>query len=384
MPAHNYQAYFSYYTHGCCCIFARLRKAAAKIEKFLGFFDYLCNMKIAQDYDLSGHNTFRMKAKCARFVEYDSAAELESIDWDALPKPFKHIGEGSNLLLTGDFPGTVLHSKIDYIKYVDMGLEDVPVMVGAGVNWDFFVSETCRHGLWGAENLSLIPGEVGAAAVQNIGAYGVEVKDLISGVVCYDLQERKKVKFQREECEYGYRESMFKHAEGRYIVTSVLLRLSRTKGPDLGYKGLQDALAGRTDIKPQDVRDAIIAIRNAKLPDPQQTGSAGSFFKNPVVSALDFARIIEVAKRDFGPDVTVPHYILEGGFVKVPAAWMIERCGLKGAGEGGAAVWDKQPLVIVNASGTASPSDVLALENRIIDAVRAKFGVELHPEVEHL
>ena len=156
-------------------------------------------MRIQLNYDLSAQNTFRMKVSCACYVEYENVKELEGLNFDRLPKPLLHIGEGSNLLFTQDFPGTVLHSNIEYIKYVDVGLDEVPVMVGAGVVWDHFVAETCRHGLWGAENLSLIPGEVGAAAVQNIGAYGVEVGDLISGVVAFDLQERRKVKFTREE-----------------------------------------------------------------------------------------------------------------------------------------------------------------------------------------
>ena len=167
-------------------------------------------MRIKFNYDLSSMNTFRMKVSCACFVEYENVAELEGLNFDSLPRPLLHMGEGSNLLFTGDFPGTVLHSNIEYIKYVDVGLDEVPVIVGAGVNFDSFVAETCRHGLWGAENLSLIPGEVGAAAVQNIGAYGAEVKDIISGVVCFDLKERKKCRFKASECGYGYRSSMFK------------------------------------------------------------------------------------------------------------------------------------------------------------------------------
>ena len=196
-------------------------------------------MRIQLNYDLGAQNTFRMKVSCACYVEYENVKELEGLNFDRLPKPLLHIGEGSNLLFTGDFPGTVLHSNIEFIKYIDMGFDDVPVMVGAGVEWDHFVAETCRHGLWGAENLSLIPGEVGAAAVQNIGAYGVEVKDIISGVVAFDLQERKKVKFSREECRYGYRDSLFKQpgSKGRYVVTSVLLRLSRKPGSAPGLQG---------------------------------------------------------------------------------------------------------------------------------------------------
>ena len=335
-------------------------------------------MRIRLKYDLSRQNTFRMKVNCECFVEYESVKELEGLNFDRLPKPLLHIGEGSNLLFTKDFPGTVLHSNIEYIKYMDMGLEDVPVVVGAGVNFDSFVSETCRHGLWGAENLSLIPGEVGAAAVQNIGAYGVEVKDIISGVVCFDLKERKKVKFAAAECRYGYRSSIFKEPDnkGRYIVTSVLFRLSRKRSPRLEYKGIAEALEGREPQTPQEVREAVIRIRRAKLPDPEETGSAGSFFKNPVVSAEEFARI--------SPDGSAPHYDLPDGRVKVPAAWLIDSCGFKGAAEGGAAVYEKQPLVIVNRSGEASPEDILALEKRITDGVRERFGVELHPEVEHI
>lgn len=332
-------------------------------------------MKRIENYDLSARNTFRMRVKCALFIEYDSAKELESLDFESLPRPIVHIGEGSNLLFTGDFPGTVLHSNIKYIKYIDMGFDDVPVAVGAGVKFDDFVANVCGNGMWGAENLSLIPGEVGAAAVQNIGAYGVEVKDIIKGVVCFDTVERRSVKFTASELDYGYRDSFFKHPEnkGRYIVTSVLFRLSRTPKPRLEYKGL----AGIDASSPQSIREAVIGIRNSKLPDPAEKGSAGSFFKNPVVSAAVFARIAEGYE-------TVPHFILDGGFVKIPAAWMIEQCGFKGAVEGGAAVYQKQPLVLVNETGEATPEDIITLEKRIIKGVEERFGVTLSPEVEHL
>lgn len=335
-------------------------------------------MRIKLKYDLSSQNTFRMKVSCECFVEYENVKELEGLNFDKLPKPLLHIGEGSNLLFTRDFPGTVLHSNIEFIKYVDVGFDEVPVMVGAGVSFDNFVEETCRHGLWGAENLSLIPGEVGAAAVQNIGAYGVEVKDIISGVVCFDLKERRKVRFTAAECRYGYRSSMFKEEEnkGRYIVTSVLFRLSRKPVPRTEYKGVLEALAGNEPSSPMDVREAIIKLRRKKIPDPAEIGSAGSFFKNPVVSAAQFA--------DISPDGSAPHYVLPDGSVKIPAAWMIESCGLKGESEGGAQIYENQPLVIVNATGEATSEDVLSLERKIIDAVKSRFGVELHPEVEHV
>lgn len=343
-----------------------------------------------QDFDLSALNTFRMKVKCTRFIEYDTARELESLDWDSLPKPVFHIGGGSNLLFTKDFPGTVLHSNVKYIKYVDVGFDDVPVMAGSGVRFDDFVANVCGNGLWGAENLSGIPGEVGAAAVQNIGAYGVEVKDIIKGVVCFDTKERKSVRFQNAGCSYGYRDSMFKNACGRYIVTAVLFRVRRNYSPNLEYKGVREALGLSSDapvpenLTPVKVREAIIGLRNSKLPDPAVTGSAGSFFKNPVVDPILFAHIIDVAEKEYGKGVTVPHYILDGGMVKVPAAWLIEKAGMKGMTEGGAAVYDRQPLVIVNASGEASPADILSLENRVFSAVKEKFGVGLQPEVEHI
>ena len=332
-------------------------------------------MILQRDYDLSAHNTFRMKVKCACYVEYSSAEELAGLDWDSLPRPVKHIGEGSNLLFSKDFPGTILHSGIRYVKYFDVGLDEVPVAVGAGVRWDDLVAQLCGHGLWGAENLSHLPGEVGAAAVQNIGAYGVEIKDIISGVTCFDLVERKSCKFTVEECRYGYRESMFKESGDRYVITSVLLRVSRKPRPRLEYKGL----AGVDASSPSSVRDAVVEIRKGKLPEPSELGSAGSFFKNPVISAADFVRVCDAA-----PGVTVPHFVLDGGMIKVPAAWLIDQCGFKGEREGGAAVYEKQPLVIVNASGSASPQDVLELERRIVATVHERFGVALHPEVEHL
>lgn len=332
-------------------------------------------MRIEHNFDLSGHNTFGMKVRCACFVEYESLAELSGLDFDSLPKPFKHIGEGSNLLFTGDFPGTILHSAIRKIKYVDMGLDELSVVVGAGVRWDALVEELCSHELWGAENLSLIPGEVGAAAVQNIGAYGVEFKDLVSGVSCFDMQERRSCKFTAAECSYGYRDSVFKNSGGRYIVISALLRVSRKPRPRLDYKGLEGVDAS----SPARVREAVIQLRRSKLPDPSETGNAGSFFKNPVVSALDFTRIADAAGSS-----EVPHYVLPDGFIKVPAAWLIDQCGFKGETCGGAAVWQKQPLVLVNATGDATPEDILELERRITALVHEKFGVRLSPEVEHI
>ena len=336
-------------------------------------------------------NTFGMKVKARCFVEYDSVADLVDIEFEELARPVLHIGGGSNLLFTDDFKGTVLHSKINFIEILDEcpGASDDEVLVsaGSGVVFDDFCDWAAKEGLWGVENLSYIPGEVGASAVQNIGAYGVEVKDVIRTVYCYDTVEEEFVKFDVSECEYGYRDSVFKNPEikGRYIVTHVVFALSRTPQPKLEYGHLADAVAAlAAKLTPALIRKVIIKIRKEKLPEPSVVGSAGSFFKNPVISAELFAKIEAAAKAEHGADCKVPHYDLPDGTVKVPAAWMIEQCGWKGRRSGGAAVWDKQPLVIVNYTGEAYPEEIIGLERRIIDSVKHKFGVELHPEVDHI
>ena len=370
-------------------------------------------------------NTFGMKVKARCFVEYDSVADLVDIEFEELARPVLHIGGGSNLLFTDDFKGTVLHSKINFIEILEdcqiEGIEklnpshsdewappvheatgghgfsnplsDNPVLVsvGSGVVFDDLCDWAAKEGLWGLENLSYIPGEVGASAVQNIGAYGVEVKDVIRTVYCYDTVEEEFVKFDVSECEYGYRDSVFKNPEikGRYIVTHVVFALSRTPQPKLEYGHLDAAVKEAQAVKdaaltPALIRKVIIKIRKEKLPEPSLVGSAGSFFKNPVISAEHFAKIEVAAKAENGADCKVPHYDLPDGTVKVPAAWMIEQCGWKGRRSGGAAVWDKQPLVIVNYTGDAYPEEIIGLERRIIESVKNKFGVELHPEVDHI
>ena len=399
-------------------------------------------------------NTFGMKVKARCFIEYDSVADLVDIEFEELARPVLHIGGGSNLLFTDDFKGTVLHSKINFIEILDecqcipetpsqTGLGPSPypgvgkcllhtngkssdkvlVSVGAGVVFDDFCEWAAKEGLWGVENLSYIPGEVGASAVQNIGAYGVEVKDVIKTVYCYDTVEEEFVNFDVEDLDYGYRDSAFKDPEikGRYIVTHVVFALSRTPQPRLEYGHLKEAvlsasaslssdprpatssldhpLAGGgmslpcdadaeqeklAKLTPALIRKVIIKIRKEKLPEPSVMGSAGSFFKNPVISAEHFARIEAAAKAELGKDYKVPHYDLPDGTVKVPAAWMIEQCGWKGKRSGNAAVYDKQPLVIVNYTGEAYPEEIVGLEKRIIASVKAKFDIELHPEVDHI
>ena len=362
-------------------------------------------------------NTFGMKVKARCFVEYDSVADLVDIEFEELARPVLHIGGGSNLLFTDDFKGTILHSKINFIEILDdchfdrasdchfdraerveKSVEPVLVSVGAGVVFDDFCAWAAKEGLWGVENLSYIPGEVGASAVQNIGAYGVEVKDVIRTVYCYDTVEEEFVNFDVEDLEYGYRDSAFKDPDikGRYIVTHVVFALSRTPQPKLDYGHLKEAVASfvspssdprpatESPLTPSIIRKAIIKIRKEKLPEPSVMGSAGSFFKNPVISADHFARIETAAKAELGSDYKVPHYDLPDGTVKVPAAWLIEQCGWKGKRSGGAAVYDKQPLVIVNYTGDAYPEEIIGLERRIIASVKSKFNIDLHPEVEHI
>ena len=365
--------------------------------------------------DLTKMNTFGMKVKARCFIEYDSVADLVDIEFEELARPVLHIGGGSNLLFTDDFKGTILHSKIDFIETLDevhFGQverveEPVLVSVGAGVVIDDFCEWASKEGLWGVENLSYIPGEVGASAVQNIGAYGVEVKDVIHKVYCYDTVEEEFVSFSVEECRYGYRDSIFKNPEvkGRYIVTHVVFALSRERKPRLDYghlaEAVKEAQAVRAlELTPSLIRKVIIKIRKDKLPEPDVVGSAGSFFKNPVITHEHFERIEAAAKAEHGADYKVPHYVIGNPesssrhceersdvaicSIKVPAAWMIEQCGWKGRRSGGAAVWDKQPLVIVNYTGEAYPEEIIGLEKRIIASVKAKFDVELHPEVEHI
>lgn len=382
-------------------------------------------------------NTFGMKVSAAAFIEYDSVRELipvfggeplpcgglhdEATDRDMtvddLPRPFMHIGGGSNILFTGDFPGTIFHSAIRFIDVLSQADDfsevddaavsgacdpsvsagdrsEIKVEAGAGVVWDDFCAWCADRGLWGAENLSLIPGETGAAAVQNIGAYGAEVKDIISEVRCFDTVTCRQTAFGVKECRYAYRDSIFKEAaKGRYIVTSVVFSLTREQCPQLGYghvrKTVEDVLGCPVEeaggrLVPSLVRQIIIDIRRSKLPDPSETGSAGSFFKNPVVPKSVYDKVSNIAKHKYGDGYEVPHYDAGSGFVKIPAAWLIEQCGWKGYREGNAGVYEKQPLVLINATGKASPKEIIDLENKITASVKRIYDIELHPEAEHV
>ena len=331
-------------------------------------------MKDINDYSLLPHNTFGMDVRAKRYVEYESEAELQqilpSIDTDRC----LHIGGGSNLLFTADYDGVVLHSAIKGIEVVDETDDSLLVRVGAGVVWDEFVAYAVAKGWGGVENLSLIPGEVGASAVQNIGAYGVEAKDVIVVVEAISLASGEKRVFGNLECAYAYRQSIFKRElKGAYAITYVTYRLSRKPVLNLSYGGLQRIQPQPSNI--QEVRQAIIDTRNAKLPDPKQQGNAGSFFMNPVVTRDKFLSI-----QSQYPDM--PYYDVEDG-VKIPAGWMIEQCGWKGRSMGRAAVHDKQALVLVNLGGATS-AEIVALSDAVCRSVMEQFGIDIHPEVNFI
>ncbi len=325
-------------------------------------------------YSLLPYNTFGIDVSASRFLEYASVAELEEyIAQGAVTTPFLHIGGGSNLLFTKDYDGLILHSRIGGIEVTAEDSQTVSLRVGAGVVWDDFVACCVEHGWYGAENLSLIPGEVGASAVQNIGAYGVEVKDLITAVETVNIQGYERV-YSVEECEYAYRNSIFKRPENKSVfVTYVRFRLSKEERYTLDYGTIRQELAKYPAPTLPIVRKVIIEIRESKLPDPKVTGNAGSFFMNPIVAKEK----LEALQRDYP---RIPYYELPDGRVKIPAGWMIDQCGWKGKSLGPAAVHDKQALVLVNRGG-AKGSDIIALSDAVRASVCDKFGIDIHPEV---
>ena len=325
-------------------------------------------------YSLLSYNTFGIDVSAARFLEYASVEELQQlIAQGAVTTPFLHIGGGSNLLFTRDYDGLILHSRIEGIEVTEEDACSVSVRVGAGVVWDDFVAYCVERGWYGAENLSLIPGEVGASAVQNIGAYGVEVKDIITAVETVNIQGEKRV-YSVEECEYAYRDSLFKHPENKSVfVTHVRFRLSKEAHYTLDYGTIRQELDKYPELMLPVVRKVIIDIRESKLPDPKVMGNAGSFFMNPIVSKEKLADLQREYPR-------IPYYELADGRVKIPAGWMIDQCGWKGKSLGPAAVHDKQALVLVNKGG-AKGSDIIALSDAVRASVREKFGIDIHPEV---
>ncbi len=336
-------------------------------------------MNVYENCSLLHHNTFAIEAKAARFVEYRSVSELKKALGDFGGKKGDvcrnlFVGQGSNLLFTKDFEGTVFHGSISDLNVADDEQGSVLVSVGAGMIWDDFVAWCVDNNLYGAENLSLIPGEVGAAAVQNIGAYGSEASDIIKTVEVIDARSLEEKRFSVQDCGYSYRHSFFKENPGKFVVHHVVFRLSRTFVPNLEYKALEKEFAGRAGkFGAKEVRNFVIGMRKSKLPDPKILGNAGSFFMNPVVTEGKFAEL----QKAF-PDM--PHFATDNG-IKIPAAWLIQQCGWKGRRMGKACVYEKQPLVIVNLGG-ATADEIVSLSQRVIDSVFQKFDIRLKPEVQ--
>lgn len=363
---------------------------------------------IKTNESLSGHNTFGFNVNAAVYAEYDSVSELiQLLDDDRVKshmQDFWSIGQGSNLLFSGNYDGLILHGNIKGIKILvsadksscqctstqctttttndrtDISCDgtdkenDVNIHVGAGEVWDDVCEWAVSNGLYGTENLSAIPGEVGAACVQNIGAYGAEFGNLVKYVEVLDIESKEIIKINRADCHYAYRDSIFKHqpVKSKYIVTGVVLTLQKTAELNLGYGNIKSAMEDK-ELNLRNLRDTIISIRGNKLPDPKVFGNAGSFFKNPIVDIKKYQEL----KAQYE---NIPSYPIDDTKVKVPAGWLIEHCGLKGKCIGGAKVYEKQCLVLINYNN-AMPQDVVSLSNYVIETVKNQFGIEISPEV---
>jgi|SRR5215469_1882560 len=330
---------------------------------------------ILRDVPLESHNTFRVPARAARYAELRVATSLPELlsRRELKSMPVLALGEGSNLLFTRDFDGLVLHVANSGVHVLKDGAS-ARVRVAAGENWDGFVRWSLEQGFCGLENLTLIPGTVGAAPIQNIGAYGVEVREFIAAVEAWDRKRQEFVQLDNADCAFGYRDSVFKRDPQRFIITAVDFDLPRDRPLRLGYAGVQGELEamGVRDPKPGDVSLAVETLRRRKLPDPAITGNAGSFFKNPVLPETRAADLLRAYPK-------LPTYHSSEGSTKISAAWLIETCGFKGVRDGDAGVSDKHSLVLIN-YGHATGAEVWALALRIRDAVAARFGISLEPE----
>lgn len=332
------------------------------------------------------YNTFRMDVKAREVIEYDSIEDLRQTLLSHKGEVILPVGEGSNLLFTRDFDGIILLSRMCRARALKETQDEVWIEAESGLKLDDLIAQLVDMNLTGMENLSHIPGTVGASAVQNVGAYGVEAKDVIEQVHTLHVETAEPRTFTNEECRFGYRDSIFKNElKGQYIVTSVVYKLKKDGELKLDYGNLRSALEGIAKPTAQDVREAVIAVRKTKLPEVSELGSAGSFFKNPVIKESLF-----LALQQQYPDI--PHYainsptapaVLQRSGHKIPAAWLIEQCGWKGKMVGGAQCYDKQPLVLVNRNN-ATPQDIIDLAQAICTSVQLKFGITISPEVNYI
>ena len=327
-----------------------------------------------ENCSLKPFHTFGMDVRARKVVEYHTVDELRKVLGEYSGQPMLPVGQGSNLLFTRDYDGIVLVSRMARARALGETKEDVLIEADGGLILDELIAQLCDMNLCGMENLSGIPGTVGASAVQNVGAYGVEAKDVIRSVRAIRIATGEERVFTPEECRFGYRDSVFKNElRGQYIIIAVTYRLTHDGPFSLDYGNLASAIKGEPTV--QKIREAVLAIRAEKLPDVHRLGSAGSFFKNPVVTSAKFE---ELHKRY----PQMPYFPQEDG-VKIPAAWLIDTLGWKGKSVGGAQVYEKQPLVIVN-TGTATPDDVVSLAAAITESVREQFDIEIYPEVNYI
>ena len=334
-------------------------------------------MKTIQEFvSLESLNTFGIAAKARYFVTITNESELrETLNVIPAADSIMVLGGGSNLLLTQDFPGWVLKNEFSGVEIEAEDEESVTVRVGSGMSWHEWVMYCLEKGWFGLENLSLIPGSVGAAPMQNIGAYGVEIKDIFVDAEGVFLRTGEKKRFYQSECEFGYRESIFKRSIKEFFIINVCFRLSKKPNLHTTYGDIEKELAKLPfrDYRPQDVSNAVIQIRQSKLPNPAEIGNAGSFFKNPTVSKSFFESL-------FVRFSEMPHYPLADGNVKIPAAWLIQQCGWKGKRFGNYGVHEKQALVLVNYGG-AKGKEIYELSEKIIFSVYDFFGIRLEREV---
>jgi UDP-N-acetylmuramate dehydrogenase len=332
---------------------------------------------LKHNFSLKAHHSFGTEATASLFAAPHSTEELSVLldTYDTRNHPFLVIGEGSNILFTGDFEGLVMNPQIRGVEVTEEDDSQVTVRIGAAENWDQWVERAVHSGWYGLENLSLIPGSAGAAPVQNIGAYGTELKDVLAWVEAWDMHQKRMVKLHKNACKLSYRNSLFKtDAQGRYIITHVVFQLSKIPQMQLDYGPVKEIFSRTGGSTPADLRNVIISIRQQKLPDPEEHGNAGSFFQNPLVDKTLFKCI----RVDY-PDI--PSFREKDNQVKIPAAWLIEQTGWKGKRLGHVGTWPAQPLVIVNYNN-ASGQEILDFSEQVRADVEKKFGIFLEREVQ--
>ncbi len=333
------------------------------------------SMILEEKKDLTNCNTFGVPAEARFYADLDRPEDLDAILSSVSPAAQNCLvlGGGSNILFVSSWEGLVLRPRFRDLVVLDQTSDHVVVTVGAGYNWDAFVRYTLAKKWYGVENLTLIPGTVGAAPIQNIGAYGVELADVFVSLDALDLRDGKRHNFSSEDCGFGYRTSRFKR-EPHYLITAITLRLSRHAEPQISYPSLHAALERHNLTKPgpEQVSALVREIRRSKLPDPKQWGNAGSFFRNPVVPK----KIVDQLKADY-PDL--PAYPADENGVKIPAAWLVEACGWKGTRQKNCGVYDKHALILVNYGG-ATGAEIWSLAQDIQRSVLDRFGIELEPE----